>query len=375
MLRILYAAFDRVPAPKGASRHILAFTHGLHAAGHRVDVCVLTDASVTLPQAPIRFLPPPPPCENTVARAVAFGEHVLAYARSGRYDLIHFRSPWEGLPLTQWQQRPPLVFEVNGLPSVEWPENYPDLQNSPGLIDKLRRREDAVLQAVDAIITPSRLTATWLTNRTNRTVTVIPNGVDLVAWQKPRQPAFGEIAYQGSFHSWQGVDTAITALAELPPPIVLRLIGPRERGEGGRLVRLAQRLGVGDRVLLQPAVSVNVLARILTRAHLAIAPLANCRRNRLQGACPLKILEYLASGCPLVASRLPLVEELVTHGETAWLVEPDDPSAWARALRELVESDRMTDRLADTGRRHVQSFTWSESITKLLAVYQAVVPG
>jgi hypothetical protein len=135
MTRILYAAFDRVPAPKGASRHILAFLRGLAAAGLQVDACLLT-AHDRLEGA--RCLPCSLPEGHLLHRALAFGECVRGHARAAHYDIIHFRSLWEGLALIGWSGRPPLVYEVNGLPSLEWPILYPALREQPGLLAKLR---------------------------------------------------------------------------------------------------------------------------------------------------------------------------------------------------------------------------------------------
>ena len=372
MARILYCAFDRVPAPKGASRHILALLRGIRDAGHAVDACVLT-SSAQAPLAGVNFLPPPAPRGDLLERALAFGEQVSVHARSGGYDLIQVRSPWEGLPLVRWPGHPPLVFEVNGLPSIEWPANIPGLGAAQPLLAKLRRRELAMLAGASAIVTPSRITAEWIRAQSGREAVVIPNGVDLAAWQVDRHPLSGEILYQGSFSPWQGLATAVEALALLPPPVRLRAVGPRERGEAGRLLAHARALGVGERLLLPRAVAPALVARMLARAELAIAPARDDARNRLQGACPLKLLEYLAAGCPVVASRLPMVEELVSHGRSAWLVPPDDPAALAAGIRYLLERPDQRAILSAGARATAARYTWSRAVDSLLSVYAGLL--
>ncbi len=58
--------------------------------------------------------------------------------------------------------------------------------------------------------------------------------------------------------------------------------------------------------------------------------------------CPLAVLESLASGCPVVASRVGGIPEVVVEGETGWLVQPDDPEALAAAILDALKnaSDR-----------------------------------
>ncbi|MGF1527767.1 MAG: glycosyltransferase family 4 protein [Candidatus Competibacterales bacterium] len=377
-MRLLYCAFDRVPAPKGASRHILAFVEGLTQAGVEVDLCCLTPPELTR-IAGARCLPPPPRAPSILDRALAFGRLAASYARQGHYQLIQFRSPWEGLELVRWPGHPPLLFEVNGLPSIEWPLSYPALTKEPQLIAKLQHREDAVLKAVEGVITPSPVTASWLQARGAKRVAVIANGVDGSAWgNAPRQPEMPpEVFYMGTFSPWQGLDTAIDALALLPAPIKLRLVGPRDRGDAGRLLRTAQALGVGDRLLIQPAVAPGLLDTFLARAAVAIAPLADDPRNRRQGACPIKLLEYLAAGCPVVASRLPLVEALVSHGEDAWLVPPDDPTALATGIAALLDDPALAARLARLGRQLAERHSWANAVAQLQAVHGALLnrPG
>ncbi|MEZ5582677.1 MAG: glycosyltransferase family 4 protein [Candidatus Competibacteraceae bacterium] len=368
MSRILYAAFDRVPAPKGASRHIAAFLGGLVRAGLVVDACLLTTATRF---AGARCLPSIPAEGHLLQRAMQFGRQVRHHAEAGGYDLIHFRSLWEGLALLDWPNRPPLLFEVNGLPSIEWPETYPALHEQPELIAKLRRQEQTVIRSVDALITPSVQTAKLLSRWGGQRLRVIPNGVDPAEWalDKPvlREP---EILYMGTFSRWQGLLTLVEAFAGMPPPWRLRLVGTRSKGEGVEVLRTAQRLGVAERVLIQPPVSIPVLARLLARARLCVAPLDGGERNRRQGACPIKILEYLAAGCPVVASRLPLVEDLVKHGESAWLVPSDDPQALRKGMQRVLQDEALAARLRQVGLRLVDSYGWNRAIEGLLQTYR-----
>jgi glycosyltransferase involved in cell wall biosynthesis len=61
-----------------------------------------------------------------------------------------------------------------------------------------------------------------------------------------------------------------------------------------------------------------------------VAPLTLNDRNVTQGCCPLKVLEYMAAGRPLVASNLPVVRELVRERLDGLLFAPDDPLDLAR---------------------------------------------
>ena len=71
---------------------------------------------------------------------------------------------------------------------------------------------------------------------------------------------------------------------------------------------------------------------ILRTGHVCVAPLADDARNSLQGCCPIKLLEYMAAGRPILATRLPVVEEILEHDVTAHLVRPGSAAALADGL-------------------------------------------
>jgi glycosyltransferase involved in cell wall biosynthesis len=64
-----------------------------------------------------------------------------------------------------------------------------------------------------------------------------------------------------------------------------------------------------------------------------------------ESALPVTLLEGLATGCPVVASRLGAIPEMVREGEEGILVPPGDPDAIARAIRELWQSEASRQRL------------------------------
>jgi glycosyltransferase involved in cell wall biosynthesis len=60
---------------------------------------------------------------------------------------------------------------------------------------------------------------------------------------------------------------------------------------------------------------------------------------------PLAVLEAFAAGVPVLGSRLGGIPELVRDGIDGVLVSPDDPTAWATALRQLATEPGLLSRL------------------------------
>jgi glycosyltransferase involved in cell wall biosynthesis len=87
----------------------------------------------------------------------------------------------------------------------------------------------------------------------------------------------------------------------------------------------------------------------------------------------LKLFEYMAAGRAIVASDLPAVREVLTHGANAVLVPPGDPDALADGIRSLEADAPMRARLADAARTAVAEYSWSRRAERLESLFTAVV--
>ena len=163
---------------------------------------------------------------------------------------------------------------------------------------------------------------------------VIPNGADIRASAARRRRPSDYLLYFGALQPWQGVDTALRAFARADlDDLDLVICASVHQRRAKPYRKLAERLEIDDRVHWHFALPEDELARWREHALLSLAPLRDCSRNVVQGCAPLKILESMAAGVPVVASDLPAVRELITDGVHGRLVAPDRPGELARAIR------------------------------------------
>jgi glycosyltransferase involved in cell wall biosynthesis len=88
-------------------------------------------------------------------------------------------------------------------------------------------------------------------------------------------------------------------------------------------------------------------------------------------AMPNVVLEAMAAGLPVVATRVGGLAELVTPGENGWLVPPQDPAALAAALTKLLSETETRQRFGHAGRRRVaQGFSLEVMVQRHEAVFQ-----
>ena len=385
-MKIRYTAFDLVPSPKGASRHIEAFSRALAAAGHEVTLLTvgLADRPAEETWAGARLLRAPLPEGNFLRRALHFGDAVWEHLRQQQakegYDIVHFRDIWSGDAALAARRRfgygYRTLFEANGLPSVELKYHYPTLADSD-LPARLRAQERAILAAVEAVVCVSAVTAIFVQSlgASPEKVTVIPNGVDPALFRRAEGPPARppRLVYTGTLAAWQGVSTALEAMPFVLaafPEATLHLVGPSKRRHQKGLVKLAAKLGLGEESVrfVGPVEPGETPAR-LQAASVCLAPLPYNDRNVTQGCCPIKVLEYAAVGRPIVAADLPVVRELLTE-DAARFFRPGDAADLARQVIHLLshpdEAQAMARRAADRVRG---AFTWQRAGERLAAVY------
>ena len=95
------------------------------------------------------------------------------------------------------------------------------------------------------------------------------------------------------------------------------------------------------------------------------------RKRVTQGACPIKLLEYMAAARPLLASNMPIVRELVREDVDALLFSPNDPDDLTRQTLALLTDFDLSKRLSESASARARTkFTWHESQKKLARVYE-----
>lgn len=358
-MKILYLASDAVPAPKGAGVRIRRTVEALRALGHEVELFTPQGtADAEFPHATVRLDEP-----NFLRRMLGFREAARQWLATRSADLVQFRSIFEGVPAVEWAARSGarVAFEAHGFPSIELPYHHPQLRADAPVVEKLIAEEQHLLRRADAVFTPSATGRRflWMRGVSPERIAVIQNAVDAQRFVPPPGPPPAgppwRIVYVGTLAPWQGLATLLEAVGHLRGRVAieLHLVGPT-RGVWHRSLRQqAHSLRVLRSVHFAGAMRHEDLLPVLHTAHLCVAPLPADSRNAIQGCCPLKLLEYMAAGCPIVATHIPPVLEVLTDGATARLVMPGSSLALAQGLLWMLEHPAERVAMADAARAAV----------------------
>lgn len=281
----------------------------------------------------------------------------------------------------------PWTYEVRGMQEQTWVSTLAsDAAQERALASEryrlIRAREAQLAGDADAVFTLSEGMADDLVGRgvERESISVMPNGIPAARLDQPvAVPAEARAAlgldrdgfWVGAVSSlvdYEGFDTLVDAVARL------RAEGTDARlllvGDGvSRPALQAQAAKLGDAAVLPGRVPMDEAQQHLAALDAVVVPRRDLDVTR--SVAPLKPIEALAAGKPLVVSDLPpLVEtigpELAVEGT---VVPPEDAAALTETLRRLAESAELRDRLSRLGRARAATRTWEHLGVRYAEVY------
>ena len=380
----------------GMNVYIRQLTRELAALGYAVDIFTRQDGAA--PAQPVDLAPhvrlialpagPPQPLDSPALQALApaftaalhdyCAEHALAY------DLIHSH------------------YWIAGLTGVElaaaWRRPHLAMFHTLGAVKNRARRgeresqarieaERGIVASADHLIcaTPhERDFLVGLYDADPDCVTVVPGGVDLARFRPGDRAAARArlglgagplLLFVGRLEPLKGVDILLraAALADADEPLHVLVAGGDERSqdersqdERQRLEALAASLGIGDRVRFDPAVDHEILPDYYRAADLCVVP-------SYYESFGLVAVEALASGTPVVATRVGGLQYTVRDGQTGYLVPWRCPEPFAERIETLLANDDLRRRFSEAAPPSVAAFQWSEVARRMKDVYEQLL--
>ncbi|WP_077099748.1 D-inositol-3-phosphate glycosyltransferase [Mycobacterium terramassiliense] len=177
------------------------------------------------------------------------------------------------------------------------------------------------------------------------------------------------VAFVGRIQPLKAPDIVLRAAAKLPGLRVVVAGGPSGSGLASPdgLVRLADDLGIADRVTFLPPQSRPDLATLFQAANLVAVP-------SYSESFGLVAIEAQACGTPVVAASVGGLPVAVRDGISGTLVAGHDVGDWADALDRLLRLDAArADAMSRAAAAHAATFSWDNTTDALLASYRRAI--
>lgn len=173
------------------------------------------------------------------------------------------------------------------------------------------------------------------------------------------------IIFVGILRKWAGVQFLIEAFSRVVkthPDYKLLLVGG-----GGDLTffqELSQKYQVEENVIFTDSLPYSDVPAIISIASIACAPFPSTKvTDQKKLMSPLKILEYMAAGKAVIASRVGGMENYIQENETGMMFTPENVDELAKKLTELIEQPELMQQLGKNAKNYVQDerFGWGVS--------------
>jgi len=196
-----------------------------------------------------------------------------------------------------------------------------------------------------------------LSDELQNKVRVVPNGVGV----SPDVRSDGtKVVYVGRLIRNKGVADLIRAMRQLPDAQLL-VVG--DGPDRGRLESLAQGMSVTFVGQVMPSAVINYLRQ----ARVLVLP------SHLGDGLPNVILEAMACGVPVVATRTAGIPDVVRHGETGFLFDPGDIRQMAAYVDRLLTCDGLWKNLGEHSMEVVQSYAWDVVVPQIEQLLLAAI--
>lgn len=208
-----------------------------------------------------------------------------------------------------------------------------------------------------------------------KSVAFVPNGVDAQGIR--RIPAANDaqcnsigvgpkpfVIYVGSLQNWKGVDVLIEAVGSLRHCGLDFLVVGGSGASLSRLQRTCRVKGIDDQVKCPGAMSWSRALSYAKRASIAVLPniqsVEGCRYT-----CPIKMLEYLACGLPIVAADLPSIRTVLSDPDNCHFFPPNESIAFAEMILKLSVDPQTRRNMHNSNLQLAKRYDWSERAQRI----------
>jgi mannosyltransferase len=237
-----------------------------------------------------------------------------------------------------------------------------------------------LIRRMDAVVATSDKTAAYL----ERPATVIMHGIDTETFAPAHDrtalrarmglPTGGAlIGCYGRIRAQKGTDAFVHAMVDVLPdhPTAHAIVMGRAVGEDETylkaLKRDVEKAGLAARILFQPEVPTDAMADWYAALDLYVAP------QRWEGF-GLTPIEAMATGCPVIATRVGAFEQLIVEGTTGSLVPADDIPALAAATDAALSDTGRLEKWREAARAHVEvNFSIEREAQSLITLYRRLL--
>lgn len=170
------------------------------------------------------------------------------------------------------------------------------------------------------------------------------------------------VMYTGHLYSWKGADVLAEAVGKLGADVRVVFVGGIEKD----VVSFKSKFGHIKNIMILGNKPHQDIPLFLRAADVLIVPNSAKEKISRLYTSPMKLFEYMASGTPIVATRLPSLLEVLNEKNSV-LVNPDSPEDMARGINTMFSDVEHAATLSKQALMDVQQYSWGKRAKAILS--------
>ncbi len=360
--------------PGGVTAHISYLAREFVNMGHKVKILAPDTPSRAVEIGSNNYFSlgrsVPIPTGGSIARlslSVWMYPKVRRYLAEENFDVVHFHEP-----LAPYLFMPLAMLQNNNSVNIG---TFHAFHESTKLYKMLTPFIRQWFDRLDGRIVVSPMAKLHVTRLFpgNNEFSEIPNGIDLGQFSENTDfiPEFMDgkvnILFVGRLEKRKGLNVLLDAYARLKwnhPSVRLLIVGPGNPDK--KTYRIMTERNLKD-VIFVGGVSPTELIRYYQSAHIFCSPATG------KESFGIVLLEAMATGKPIVASRIGGYSFLLKDGHQGLLVPPNDGPALADALSVLIKNPELRHDMGERGLQSVQQYSWTRVAHRIMQYYLEVI--
>jgi phosphatidylinositol alpha-mannosyltransferase len=355
--------------PGGVNGHILSLTHHFQRRGHEVMVVAPTSRQTGREPPWVKIIGHSSiglPASGSVANVTLsynLGPRVKRLLAHEGFDIVHVHEPF--MPLLPFQF-------VRYSQATNIATFHAAREGGSRQYAYSKFVIQPWMKNIDGKIVVSFASLRMISRHFDDDFHVIPNGVECAQFAEAAPlPGYLDgkrnILYLGRLEKRKGLPTLLDAYRKLKPraPDTRLIVVGGDGGLRAGAERFVEQYAIQD-VVFVGYVSDEIKARYYKTADIYCAP------NTGGESFGLVLLEAMAAGTPVIASRIEGFSDVLTHEQEGLLAAPRNSDEWCELLKRLLDDAGAREAMGKAGAKTSQAFSWERMSALVLRYYEEV---
>lgn len=351
----------------GVQECVLALQAGLNQLGYKVKIITplpfdhktqtLKDVIFIGRAADVKS-----PFHTTAQLSVSLDTHAIDdVLKQEQFDILHFHEPW--VPLVSLQ----ILSRSHSKNIATFHAKLPESAMSKTIEKVITPYTRSVIKYLDSLTAVSEAAAEYVHSLTDKTVHIIPNGINLDDYRHKNTATNNTLLYIGRLERRKGVKYLLKAFALVADKDqAVRLIIAGDGPDRTKLEAYVKEKTI-PRVEFRGFVSQPEKLKLLSHARLFVSP-------ALFGeSFGIVLLEAMAAGVPIVAGNNPGYSGVLRGTGELSIVNPKDTEEFARRLSVMLHDEALRGVWRNWASQYVKQFSYKQIVDKYEDLYKQLI--